>query len=101
MAQLVGYYDRNVDLTEGPFVLVKPNSSHYRIEVECKDCPYTINVIHGSIITALGRRRMEHTDTYYREGLEASIDFLNRMVSEDKIQKNDKGQWVWVPRERP
>lgn len=42
MAQIIRYFENNVEYTEGPFVLTKLNSyDDYRLEVELKDhhCP--------------------------------------------------------------
>lgn len=93
MAQIVGYFQNNVEYTEGPFVY----STIGRVEVELKGhhCPVLCD---PSIYHMLQAERED-----YRQGahvifekLEPVIDWLNQQVILGRIQCKENGSWVAV-----
>lgn len=91
MAQQVGYYENNVEFTEGPFVIV--NAGGWRIEVELKEhhCP----VLPDSSIYRLCGDRLGHplTKLHFYESAVELCDWLNQEVERGTIVLNGRG-WI-------
>ena len=91
MAQVVGYFDDNVEYEEGPFVLCNPLVNGWRIEVEQKGhrCPVLPDI---SIYKIMREGFGLEGKTFDKKEIERICDSLNQMVKEGKITLNDN---VW------
>lgn len=90
MAQRVGYWDDNVEFTEGPFVVVGIHG--YRIECELKGhhCP----VIPDCTIYTFMERLGWKGKTLDVDLAERVCDGLNALVREGAIVLSEKGSWI-------
>lgn len=90
MAQIVGYWQDNVEFEEGPFVMV--HAGGWRIEVEVKNhkCPCLPELSIYNLLDAHSRR-------IYKTGSSAlaaqTVDWLNEQVRAGKIVLQGK---IWV-----
>lgn len=104
MAQIVGYYENNVEYKEGPFVATHmDDSGDYRLEVENKrsgkGCPCLPD---SSIYDFIRASKLPFMDTRGRWAeVEACVDHLNRMVREGKIVLDVRGFWRMKGKEDP
>jgi len=86
MAQVVGYYQNNVEYEEGPFVITSL-SNGYRIEVEMPGhhCPVLPNTCVYTVMKRLGM------DGWSPKEVAARVcDHLNAMWASDLIILEDK-----------
>lgn len=92
MAQVVGYYDNDVQYTEGPFVICNALGNGWRIEAELKGhhCPVLPD---ASIYTAAKKFGfVGKTDD--KQHAAYVCDRLNQMVREGKISLY-RNVWVY------
>lgn len=91
MAQIIGYFEDDIVLTEGPFVICDPCGNGWRIEVELKGhkCP----VLPDASIYRIEERLGLHGKTNNQKQAEMVCDTLNRMVRDGKIVLDGK---IWV-----
>jgi hypothetical protein len=87
MAQTVGYYENNVQYTEGPFVVTTTRGRWYRIEAQ-KDGHQEPVIPEPSIMEVIYR-----LGGYGSASRTAVCDTLNRMVRTGQIVKTN-GVWV-------
>lgn len=87
MAQKVGYWQDDVDYSDGPFVICSFFGKS-RIEVECKGsrCPIVINSSIRALLLENGRTT---------EASNENVDWLNDQVVDDVIILSDHGCWIW------
>lgn len=95
MAQHVGYFENNIQFSEGPFVVCKLMESGYRIEVENpesrKGCPCLPD---SSIYGFAGTNNLPMVSNRLKD-IEETCDILNKMVQLNMIQ-NLSNWWVYV-----
>ena len=93
MAQAIEYYDNDVVLTEGPFVICNPHGNGWRIELELKGhkCPVLPDTTIYTIMHNLGLDGKTHN----QKKVETVCDALNAMVKDGKIVLVGK---CWLPK---
>lgn len=85
MAQIVDYYEDDVEFTQGPFVAVRIGSSNLRVEVECKGhkCPILPD---ASIYEFARKRKLDMGNSNVTIGhVQDTVNLLNVMVLSKQI----------------
>jgi len=94
MAQIVDYFQENIEFTEGPFVLCRTPAG-YRIECESKSHLFTV-VLDFSILLFLEKQLYYDPNDLSKKANKPWVDHLNNLVREGKIVLEDTGSWVYV-----
>jgi len=95
LAQIIKYTNKEVRITEGPFVLVR-SEDNYRIDAQVPGLHYPTCQIHSSIRSYIGWMfNMEYMFSRERMKLMDIVDFLNFLVTKGRIKMvNDEWQMV-------
>jgi hypothetical protein len=98
MAQIVGYWDDEVEFEDGPFVLTNPCGNGFRIE--CQP-PYGVNKPGCPCLPDISIYNWRHTFTKWGVGKTNDkelatyvVDQLNIMVLDGVVIRSDKGFWT-------
>jgi len=92
MAKQVHYAEKNVDFSDGPFVVVQ--IAGYLIEAQ-HDARSGSVLPDTSIYQLLREHGIEHGKTCSSKPVEEAVDWLNQMVELGRIVK-DRGAWVSI-----
>ncbi len=98
MAQVVGYFNDNVNFSEEPFVLTNPCGNGYRIEVQP---PYNTKIPGCPCLPHPSIYHWRHNFTKWGEGkthdenlAKNVVDCLNKMVKTGDVIRDKVGIWV-------
>lgn len=93
MAQRVGYYENNVEFTEGPFVIVR-RTDRWRIECELRtDAECNCVIPEASILDLFYNERGVRMTWFNELMAEEHCDWLNSQVFQERIILHEKGYW--------